>query len=58
MNCPGCGAAAARQKNITEGRKECTTCNCVWQMTESGASIIKEGQSFLSEVPDTSAPLL
>lgn len=52
MNCPGCGANSSRQQPLAENQKRCGTCKCVWQMTETGASIIQEGQTFLSEVPE------
>jgi Zn-finger nucleic acid-binding protein len=49
--CPNCGAHASRQQTLTENQKRCGSCNTVWLMGEQGPQIIKEGQTFLSEVP-------
>lgn len=57
MNCPSCGAHSSKQRTVNEGQKQCTTCQCVWKMTESGASIVESGQSFLSEVPPNTEAL-
>jgi len=53
MNCPNCGAGSHNQKLLQENTYICTVCETSWKMNENGATVLKQGQSFLAEVNPT-----
>ncbi len=58
MECPNCHAASNKQRILPEGKRQCTVCATVWIMTESGSTIVKEGQAFLAEIAPQGVKLI